>query len=133
MSGIYGIGVDILRIERVEKALARHGDRLLTRMLSEAELAEVRQRTHTARALAMCFAAKEAFVKAIGEGLSHPLDAFDVTLGADEPPRLLRLASAPGDLGRWSLYALEPSEGYAAALAVETPTPNVSTFRVPNG
>ena len=80
-----------------------------------------------------CWTRKEAFVKAIGEGLSHPLDAFDVTLGADEPPRLLRLASAPGDLGRWSLYALEPSEGYAAALAVETPTPNVSTFRVPNG
>ncbi|MEC9363938.1 holo-ACP synthase [Sinimarinibacterium flocculans] len=70
MSGIYGIGVDILRIERVEKALARHGDRLLTRMLSEAELAEVRQRTHTARALAMCFAAKEAFVKALGTGFS---------------------------------------------------------------
>lgn len=70
MSAIHGIGVDILRIARMEKALARHGDRLLTRMLSDAELNEVRQRTNTARALAMCFAAKEAFVKALGTGFS---------------------------------------------------------------
>ena len=70
MSVIHGVGVDILRIERMERALARHGDRLLTRMLSDAELSEVRRRSNTARALAMCFAAKEAFVKALGTGFS---------------------------------------------------------------
>ncbi|MES0873604.1 holo-ACP synthase [Sinimarinibacterium thermocellulolyticum] len=70
MSAIHGVGVDILRIERMDKALARHGERLLTRMLGEAELREVRRRGNTARALAMCFAAKEAFVKALGTGFS---------------------------------------------------------------
>ena len=70
MSAVYGVGVDLLRIERMEKALARQGERLLTRLLSDAELSEVRRRANTARALAMCFAAKEAFVKALGTGFS---------------------------------------------------------------
>jgi holo-[acyl-carrier protein] synthase len=70
MTAIYGIGVDILRVERMEKALARHGSRLLRRLLCVAELREVRTRTNTARAVAMCFAAKEAFVKALGTGFS---------------------------------------------------------------
>ncbi len=65
---IYGVGVDLLRIERMERALARHGRRLLTRLLSARELQDVRRRRNTARALAMCFAAKEAFVKAMGTG-----------------------------------------------------------------
>lgn len=69
-SSLYGVGVDILRVERMEQALGRHGRRLLTRLLSAAELREVRQRSNTARALAMCFAAKEAFVKALGTGFA---------------------------------------------------------------
>jgi holo-[acyl-carrier protein] synthase len=70
MSAIYGVGVDLLRVERMEKALARHGSRLLRRLLCAAELREVRKRTNTARAVAMCWAAKEAFVKALGTGFS---------------------------------------------------------------
>ncbi|MFP5306604.1 MAG: holo-ACP synthase [Gammaproteobacteria bacterium] len=65
---LHGVGVDILRVERMEKMLARHGRRLLQRLLAPAELREVRTRQNTARALAMCWAAKEAFVKALGTG-----------------------------------------------------------------
>lgn len=65
---IYGIGVDILRVERMEKLLARHGSKLLDRLLCARELREVRARKNRARALAMCWAAKEAFVKALGTG-----------------------------------------------------------------
>ena len=77
-----------------------------------------------------CWTRKEAFVKAIGEGLSHPLDAFDVSFAPGEPPRLLRLASAPDDLARWSIYALDPADGYAACLAIEAPTATVQCYRV---
>lgn len=70
MSAIHGIGVDLLRVERMEKALERHGSRLLRRLLCAAELREVRHRSNTARAVAMCWAAKEAFVKALGTGFS---------------------------------------------------------------
>lgn len=67
---LYGIGVDILHVERMERLLVRHGRRLLARLLCAAEVREVRTRANTARALAMCFAAKEAFVKALGTGFS---------------------------------------------------------------
>ncbi|NGY04450.1 holo-ACP synthase [Solimonas terrae] len=65
---IHGIGVDILRVERMEKLLDKHGDKLLTRLLCAREQREVRSRKNVARALAMCWAAKEAFVKALGTG-----------------------------------------------------------------
>lgn len=65
---IYGIGVDILRVERMEKLLAKHGNKLLDRLLCAKERREVRARKNPARALAMCWAAKEAFVKALGTG-----------------------------------------------------------------
>ncbi|HET8883135.1 MAG TPA: holo-ACP synthase [Solimonas sp.] len=65
---VHGIGVDILRVERMEKLLEKHGDKLLNRLLCARELREVRARKNTARALAMCWAAKEAFVKALGTG-----------------------------------------------------------------
>ncbi len=67
---LHGVGVDILRIERMERLLERHGRRVLVKLLCASELREVRARTNTARALAMCFAAKEAFVKALGTGFS---------------------------------------------------------------
>ncbi len=66
-----------------------------------------------------CWTRKEAYVKARGEGLSLPLDQFDVSLTPGEPAELL---STPGDspeAAHWSLQALSPGPGYAAALAVE--------------
>lgn len=69
-AALHGIGVDILQIERMQKLLDRHGRKLLDKLLTAAELREVRARTNTARALAMCFAAKEAFVKALGTGFA---------------------------------------------------------------
>jgi 4'-phosphopantetheinyl transferase len=71
------------------------------------------------RAFFDCWTRKEAFVKAIGEGLSHPLDSFDVTLGPSEAPVLQRMAAAPDEQDRWSLRALDPEPGYASALAVK--------------
>ncbi len=70
VAALHGVGVDLLRVERMEKLLARRGRKVLTRLLCAAEIREVRARTNTARALAMCFAAKEAFVKALGTGFS---------------------------------------------------------------
>lgn len=65
---IYGIGTDILREERMDKIHARHGGRLAEKILCEAELAELERSKHPARYLAKAFAAKEAFVKALGTG-----------------------------------------------------------------
>lgn len=62
---------------------------------------------------------KEAYIKAIGEGLSHPLDSFDVSLKPGEAAQLLAVRSAPADRTRWLLRSLTPAAGYVAALVVE--------------
>ena len=60
---------------------------------------------------------KEAFLKAVGAGLSRPLDSFDVALAPGEPARLLRVRGAPGATERWALRSLRVAPGYVAAVA----------------
>jgi 4'-phosphopantetheinyl transferase len=66
-----------------------------------------------------CWTRKEAFIKAVGEGLSYPLRSFDVSLAPGEDARLLRLDAGPGAAGDWTLASFEPCPGYVGAVAVE--------------
>lgn len=66
-----------------------------------------------------CWTRKEAYIKARGEGLSFPLDQFDVTLTPGEPARLLATRPDPDEASRWGLQALDPGPGYQAAVAAE--------------
>jgi holo-[acyl-carrier protein] synthase len=68
---IFGIGIDILRAERVHKAYARFGKRFANRLLMPEELALFDRQRRPERFLAMRFAAKEAVVKAMGTGFAH--------------------------------------------------------------
>jgi 4'-phosphopantetheinyl transferase len=61
-----------------------------------------------------CWTRKEAYVKALGLGLSHPLHAFTVSVAPGEPARLIH--AAPG----WSLSSFEPAPGYQAAVVVSS-------------
>jgi holo-[acyl-carrier protein] synthase len=75
---IYGIGTDIIRIPRVEQALARHGERFAEKVLGAEELERYHRRKAKVEArgirfLATRFAAKEAFSKAIGLGMHMPM------------------------------------------------------------
>jgi holo-[acyl-carrier protein] synthase len=69
---IFGVGTDIVEIERVEKALARWGERFAERILCAPELARFRKHIKPAPYLAKRFAAKEAFTKALGSGIRAP-------------------------------------------------------------
>jgi 4'-phosphopantetheinyl transferase len=72
---------------------------------------------------------KEAYLKAKGDGLSLPLDQFDVSLAPGEPPALLSSAleaDAPWDS---HIYAPDPGPGYAAALAFEGPALRLRCWR----
>ena len=62
---------------------------------------------------------KEAYLKARGDGLSLRLDHIEVSLAPNEPARLLNVTGDRSETSRWSLQALSPWPGYAAALAVE--------------
>ena len=69
---IYGIGTDLVEIERIEKALERFGERFAKRILCEPELKRFEGHRKPAAYLAKRFAAKEAFTKALGTGIHAP-------------------------------------------------------------
>ena len=66
---ILGIGTDLCRIDRIEKALTRFGDRFTHRVFLEGERARAEARANRAASYARRFAAKEACAKALGMGL----------------------------------------------------------------
>lgn len=70
---IRGIGIDIVHIPRIEVALAKWGDRFRKRIFTEREISLAKSRSKEARFLALRFAAKEAFAKALGTGMRSPL------------------------------------------------------------
>lgn len=67
---IRGIGIDVVQVERLVKALERFGERMERRLFTDAELAYCRSHKDPLPHLAARFAAKEALFKAIGTGLS---------------------------------------------------------------
>jgi holo-[acyl-carrier protein] synthase len=65
---IIGIGNDLCDVRRIEKTLARYGDRFLERVFTAEERRKAFSRAHPARTFAKRFAAKEAASKALGTG-----------------------------------------------------------------
>jgi 4'-phosphopantetheinyl transferase len=66
-----------------------------------------------------CWTQKEAFLKAIGDGLFRRLKEFDVSVARHLPAKLIRVAWDPHEANYWLLKMLTSVQGYAAALAVE--------------
>lgn len=86
---IIGIGIDATDIPRIEKAIARYGDRFLQRVFTEAEIAYCSAKYRPAQHYAGRFAAKEAAMKALGTGHSQGVlwRGIEVIRGGG-PPRL---------------------------------------------
>lgn len=80
-----------------------------------------------------CWTRKEAYIKAHGEGLSLPLDGFDVSLLPGEAARLLETRPDPAEAQRWVLRELDVGRGYKAALAVEGTDWQLRTWEWPIG
>lgn len=78
-----------------------------------------------------CWTRKEAYVKARGEGLSLPLDRFDVSFAPGEPAALVRTQGDLLEASRWTLQELCPATGYVAALAVEGHSWRLSCWQWP--
>lgn len=66
---IYNIGIDIVHIPKFKKAVERWGDKLKKRLFTKGELAYCENRRFSEQHLAVRFAAKEAFIKALGRGV----------------------------------------------------------------
>jgi 4'-phosphopantetheinyl transferase len=110
------LGVDVERI-RPDSKIVELAERYFS----------VRERTALARlapdlqhvAFFNGWSRKEAYIKAQGDGLSLPLDSFDVTLVPGEPAELIASRPDPDEARRWSMRAFDVADGYKAALVVE--------------
>ena len=75
---IFGTGIDIVNIERIEHVMSRWGDLFLDRVFTEKEIFWCQRRARPSECFAVFFAAKEAFLKAIGTGIIPQLAKIEV-------------------------------------------------------
>jgi holo-[acyl-carrier protein] synthase len=121
---IFGIGTDVLRLDRVEKIWERHGEKFAVRVLLDEELLLFAQSKNKIRFLAMRFAAKEAIVKAMGTGFSNGVWVRDVgttpnALGQPQVVYSSRGAALCGRLGIGEGFlSLTDEAGLVVAIAV---------------
>jgi len=121
---IVGTGLDIIDVDRVRAIHARWGERFLSRILGDAEMAYCLSTADPAPAIAARFAGKEAVSKALGTGIGTRVGWHDIEI-ANEPsgrPTVELRAGAHEVLqelgGRQVLLSLSHSQGQAAAMAV---------------
>jgi len=108
------VGIDLIEIERVERALERR-PRLAERLFTPGELDYARSRARPGRHLAARFAAKEAVIKALGQGLPPR----EIEIEAGEPPQILLHGRAAEVAGEASIsVSLTHSRESAAAVAI---------------
>jgi holo-[acyl-carrier protein] synthase len=81
---IYGIGTDIVGIQRIAGNLQRYGERFAQRILTDDEIAQFRTSARQAHFLAKRFAAKEATAKALGTGFRDGLSLRDIGVRNNE-------------------------------------------------
>lgn len=117
-----GVDVEHIREDFASEEIAR---RFFSR--AEVEVFNALPKEEQVAAFFRCWTRKEAYIKAIGKGLSQALDAFDVTLAPDVQPALLR--AEDDDASRWLLTDINAGAGYAAALAIEAPITTIRCFQ----
>ena len=113
-------GIDLIEIERIQKALDRHGERFLKRIYTQAEITNARG---SAPELAVRFAAKEATSKALGTGIG-PVSWVEMEILNERSGKpILRLSGRAKAIAQaqgfetWSV-SLTHSKGIAAAVVV---------------
>lgn len=110
------IGVDVEFLKPMPDC-----DQISERFFSESERKVLRTIPFPAKEEAFfnCWTRKEAYLKAVGEGLAAPLDSFDVTLALDDPPRMLTLEGDAERAARWFFHHFRPAPEYIGAVAIE--------------
>jgi holo-[acyl-carrier protein] synthase len=121
---IYGIGVDLVSVVRIDTVIHRWGDRFVHRVFTPSESEICKQRAFPASAFALRFAAKEAFSKALGLGMRKGLKWRDIEVfnhpGGKPSFRLHgRSYEICRDIGVTGIYLSLSDDGdYAVAMVV---------------
>jgi len=110
------LGIDLEHLDR-------HADYagIVNRFFAEREIEELFSIPEGRRHAAFLagWTRKEAYIKALGTGLSLPLSRFAVTIDPQVAPVLISTDDTPEDLGRWTFRHMEPEPGYVASMVVE--------------
>jgi holo-[acyl-carrier protein] synthase len=121
---IFGIGIDVVEVERIASAIERHGEPFLAKIFTPAERGYCESRKNPAMHYAARFAAKEAAVKAIGTGIGANAGLQDLEVIHDEAgaPKL-RISGAAEAFARHHgiteiQISLTHARDYAAANAI---------------
>ncbi len=114
----HAVGVDVeeIRAEFAGLELARH-------TFAAAEIAALTAvpASQQTQAFFNCWTRKEAYIKAVGQGLGIDLTSFVVSLSPAEPARLCSINQDGAAAAGWTMHALEVQPGYAAAVVVAAP------------
>jgi 4'-phosphopantetheinyl transferase len=109
-----GVDVELISAQRATDDIAQ-------RFFSPNEWAALRALPAELRVPAFfrCWTCKEAFIKLIGDGMTFPLEDFDVSFAPGEPPALVSVHGSAVEAERWTLHELNAPPDYAATLAIE--------------
>lgn len=120
------VGVDI---ERINRQLADPD--IVGHYFSPGEILQLQglQDNEWLQGFFNCWTRKEAFIKATGEGLSRPLDSFEVSLAGNRPPTLLWVEGCSDPARCWQMTGLPDTPGYASALVVNGMVGELHSFR----
>jgi len=112
---LYGIGVDIVRVDRIRAAYAKYPTRFPARLLADGEMEAFRTAKDIVAFLSRRFAAKEAVAKSLGTGFAHGVGLRDIEITRNDWGR-------PGaELGSAAKQRLGlPEVAFALSLADET-------------
>lgn len=110
----YPVGVDV---EYLNRNIAYNG--LAKRFFTYDERAALQRlpKSDRQRAFLACWTRKEAIVKAMGDGLSLPLDQVEVAIDPDTVPRVLDPAPITSNIADWTLHSVDTGNNYIATVA----------------
>ena len=124
---IYGIGTDLVNIDRVKKILSKNRDGFIKRVLCEHEQALFKNKSDSAAYCAKRFAAKEAFAKALGTGIGRVVSFQDLTIRNNEngkphfiPSEKLRQYLVEKNIKQAHLSISDESQNAIAFVVLET-------------
>lgn len=119
---IYGIGIDLVEINRIERIYKKWGDRFINKILTPREKGSIAGTI--SRYLASRFAAKEAFVKALGTGFSESIGLKDIEIisESNNPPNI-RLYGRPLEIQKQKrlkkiFLSISHEKNMAAAMVI---------------
>ena len=120
------IGIDIEKIHPIADA-----EQIAKRFFSAKEFEWLSQLSPSEKPAAFfdLWTCKEAYLKAIGEGLAFGLDQFEILFSASQPPKILTIQGNLQAAQPWYLQQLTPVLGYVGAVAVKADNPSFNYWQ----